>query len=85
MQAVEVGPPVDAKQDGFAVEAEQAGYEAHYEAPMIEINPAIGLFQDLTIRKWEEYLAKADHDPAKGQTSEVCKTSEVCAAKGAQP
>jgi phenylpropionate dioxygenase-like ring-hydroxylating dioxygenase large terminal subunit len=47
-------------QDGFAVEAEQAGYEAHYEAPMIEINPAIGLFQDLTIRKWQEYLTKRD-------------------------
>ncbi len=46
-------------QDGFAVEAEQAGYEAHYEAPMIELNPAIALFQDLTIRKWEEHLAEA--------------------------
>src|SRR5206468_1697081 len=42
------------EQDGFAVEAEQVGYDAHSEAPMLEINPAIGLFQDLTIRKWQE-------------------------------
>jgi 4beta-methylsterol monooxygenase len=47
-------------QDGFAVEAEQEGYDACPTAPMIEINPAIGLFQDLTIRKWEEHLAKAN-------------------------
>jgi phenylpropionate dioxygenase-like ring-hydroxylating dioxygenase large terminal subunit len=47
------------EQDGFAVEAEQQGYTSHPDAPMIEINPAIGMFQDLTIRKWEEYLTKA--------------------------
>jgi phenylpropionate dioxygenase-like ring-hydroxylating dioxygenase large terminal subunit len=46
-------------QDGFAVEAEQEGYEAHFEAPMIEVNPAIGLFQELTIRKWQEHLSAA--------------------------
>lgn len=45
-------------QDGFAVEAEQAGYDRHYDAPTIEINPVIALFQDLTIRKWEEHLTK---------------------------
>jgi phenylpropionate dioxygenase-like ring-hydroxylating dioxygenase large terminal subunit len=47
------------EQDGFAVEAEQQGYTRHPDAPMIEINPAIAMFQDLTIRKWEEYLMKA--------------------------
>jgi phenylpropionate dioxygenase-like ring-hydroxylating dioxygenase large terminal subunit len=61
-----IGPLLD--QDGFAVEAEQVGYEAHFDAPMIEINPAIGMFQDLTIRKWEEYLAGTE---AGGQKSEV--------------
>ena len=44
-------------QDGFAVEAEQVGYEAHFDAPMIEINPVVGLFQQLTIDKWQEHLA----------------------------
>jgi phenylpropionate dioxygenase-like ring-hydroxylating dioxygenase large terminal subunit len=45
------------EQDGFAVEEEQRAYERHYDAPMMELNPAIGAFQSLTIRKWEEYLA----------------------------
>ena len=45
------------EQDGFAVEEEQRAYERHYDAPMMELNPAIGAFQSLTIRKWEEHLA----------------------------
>ncbi|MBC6423044.1 MAG: aromatic ring-hydroxylating dioxygenase subunit alpha [Hormoscilla sp. SP12CHS1] len=45
-------------QDGIAVEAEQQGYETHFNAPIIELNPAVHLFQLLTIRKWEEHLAK---------------------------
>ena len=43
-------------QDGFAVEAEQAGYDTHHQAPIAELNPAVPLFQQLTIRKWEEHL-----------------------------
>lgn len=45
-------------QDGVAVEAEQEGYDTHFDAPIVEMNPAVNLFQQLTIRKWEEYLAK---------------------------
>lgn len=45
-------------QDGIAVEAEQEGYDNHFEAPIIELNPAVHLFQQLTIRKWEEHLNK---------------------------
>jgi hypothetical protein len=44
------------RQDGFAVEAEQRGWEAHADEPVPDLNPAVGLFQQLTIRKWEEYL-----------------------------
>jgi phenylpropionate dioxygenase-like ring-hydroxylating dioxygenase large terminal subunit len=44
------------QEDGFAVEAEQEGYERHYGAPMIEVNPVVMQFQQLAIRKWEEYL-----------------------------
>src|SRR5262249_18404084 len=44
-------------QDGDAVETEQRGYEAHFDEPEIEINPVVSLFQELTIRKWEEHLA----------------------------
>jgi hypothetical protein len=61
-------------QDGFAVEAEQAGYEAHFDAPMIEINPVIAMFQDLTIRKWEEYLSGAHNLPME---TEACARLEV--------
>lgn len=45
-------------QDGVAVEAEQAAYERHFNAPLAELNPAVNLFQQLTIRKWEEHLSK---------------------------
>jgi hypothetical protein len=46
------------RQDGFAVEAEQEGYELNFDAPLAELNPAVNLFQELTIRKWEEHLAR---------------------------
>ena len=45
------------RQDGFAVEAEQQGYDRYFDAPLAELNPAVNLFQQLTIRKWEEHLA----------------------------
>jgi hypothetical protein len=61
-------------QDGFAVEAEQVGYEAHFDAPMIEINPVIAMFQDLTIRKWEEYLSGTRNLPME---TEACTRLEV--------
>lgn len=43
-------------QDGVAVEAEQIGYEKHFTALAIELNPAVHQFQKSTIRKWQEYL-----------------------------
>jgi phenylpropionate dioxygenase-like ring-hydroxylating dioxygenase large terminal subunit len=45
-------------QDGVAVEAEQKGYYNHFDAPIIELSPAVHLFQQLTIRKWEEHLGR---------------------------
>lgn len=45
-------------QDKTAVEAEQLGYEAHWDAPPIEFNPVVREFQTVTVRKWEEYLAR---------------------------
>jgi nitrite reductase/ring-hydroxylating ferredoxin subunit len=32
------------RQDGWAVESEQVGYEANFEAPIVELNPAVHLF-----------------------------------------
>jgi phenylpropionate dioxygenase-like ring-hydroxylating dioxygenase large terminal subunit len=46
-------------EDGFALEAEQEGYEARWGAPDIELNPAIAPLHELTIRKWQEHLAAA--------------------------
>lgn len=46
------------EQDGFAVEAEQRGWERHHGAPVVELNPIVRECQALTIRKWEEHLAR---------------------------
>ena len=45
------------RQDGFALEAEQEGYQAHPDAPVIELNPVVSLLHRLTVRKWTEHLA----------------------------
>jgi phenylpropionate dioxygenase-like ring-hydroxylating dioxygenase large terminal subunit len=46
------------QEDGRAVEAEQIGYERYWDEPLVELNPAVNAFQALTVRKWEEYLAR---------------------------
>jgi phenylpropionate dioxygenase-like ring-hydroxylating dioxygenase large terminal subunit len=46
-------------EDVMAVDAEQEGYNRHFQQPIAELNPAVHQFQALTIRKWEEHLAKA--------------------------
>jgi phenylpropionate dioxygenase-like ring-hydroxylating dioxygenase large terminal subunit len=43
-------------EDGVALEAEQIGYETHWDAPPIELNPVVPLLQKLTVQKWQEYL-----------------------------
>jgi phenylpropionate dioxygenase-like ring-hydroxylating dioxygenase large terminal subunit len=45
------------RQDGVAVEAEQAGYDQHWDAPVYDLNPAVLAFQALIVRKWEAHLA----------------------------
>jgi hypothetical protein len=47
-------------EDGFAVEAEQEAWKKHYEQPIFELNPVVHQFQQLTIRKWEEHLARSE-------------------------
>jgi phenylpropionate dioxygenase-like ring-hydroxylating dioxygenase large terminal subunit len=46
------------REDGVAVEAEQRGWEKHYDEPIAELSPAVHAFQALTIKKWEEYLSR---------------------------
>jgi hypothetical protein len=45
-------------EDGVAVEAEQRGWEEHWDEPIVELNPAVNAFQALTVRKWEEHLRR---------------------------
>ncbi|MEM9693253.1 MAG: aromatic ring-hydroxylating dioxygenase subunit alpha [Myxococcota bacterium] len=52
-------------EDIVACQAEQIGYEKHFDKPIAELNPAVHAFQALTVRKWEAYLeAEADKRPA---------------------
>jgi phenylpropionate dioxygenase-like ring-hydroxylating dioxygenase large terminal subunit len=47
------------RQDQLAVEAEQAAYETHWKAKTIELTPVVRAFQQLTIRKWRDYLQRS--------------------------
>jgi phenylpropionate dioxygenase-like ring-hydroxylating dioxygenase large terminal subunit len=47
-------------QDRVAVEAEQAAWERHWDAPPLEPNPAVREFQKVTARKWAQHLARVD-------------------------
>ena len=49
-------------QDRDAVEAEQEGYEKHWDAPPIEVNPVVRQFQEVTVRRWQEYLSREATD-----------------------
>ncbi len=44
-------------QDVWVLRHEQEGWEHHWDRPAPELSPVVRAFQDLTIRKWEEYLA----------------------------
>ncbi len=46
------------REDGIAVEAEQEAWDAAVDAPLLEFNPAVTMFQRLIARRWEEYLAQ---------------------------
>ncbi len=44
-------------EDGAALVLEQRAWERHWDAPLAELNPQVKAFQELTIRKWEAWLA----------------------------
>ncbi len=46
-------------EDQVAIEAEQEGYERHWDNPPIEVNPVVRAFQKVTVRKWQEHLERA--------------------------
>ena len=49
-------------QDRFALEAEQEGYERHWDARPVEFNPVVRAFQKVTVRKWREHLARGSEN-----------------------
>lgn len=47
-------------EDKWALEAEQEGFDKHYDNPFYELNPIVPEFQVMTIEKWEEYQKSRD-------------------------
>ncbi len=47
------------RQDGMAVEAEQQAWQHHHDKPVVELNPAVQLMQQLMVRKWTEHLQRS--------------------------
>ncbi|MGE0790510.1 MAG: Rieske 2Fe-2S domain-containing protein [Sandaracinaceae bacterium] len=48
------------RQDGFTVEQEQIAYRRYGDKPLPEPNPAVKKFNELTVKKWEQYEAYAE-------------------------
>lgn len=44
------------RQDGFTVEEEQISWERFSDRPIPEPNPMVKRFNELTVRKWEDFL-----------------------------
>ena len=63
-------------QDGVAVEAEQEGYERHWDDQFAELNPVVRAFQEVTARKWQEHL---NSHPEKRRTQNA-ETAEPVAS-----
>lgn len=56
-------------EDGWAVQREQEGFEAYWDAPLAEVNPQVLAYQRLTVRKWEAYLASQGLQDIKRKSS----------------
>ena len=67
-------------EDGVAVEAEQEGYERHWQAQTIEINPVVAAFQRLVVKKWDAYLESSSQDHV--ATAKTNNTTENVIATG---
>jgi acyl-CoA reductase-like NAD-dependent aldehyde dehydrogenase len=46
-------------EDGAALALEQAAWERHWDNPIAELNPQVKAFQELTVRKWSEWLERS--------------------------
>lgn len=46
-------------QDVWVIKREQEGWERHWDRAAPELSPVVRAFQDLAIRKWEDYLRRS--------------------------
>ena len=60
-------------QDVWVIEREQNGWQQFWDRPAPELSPVVRAFQDLTIRKWQEYL------DSRGRTAEAACGNVVSA------
>lgn len=58
-------------QDVWVIGHEQQGWERHWDKPAPELSPVVKAFQDLTIRKWSEYLERKNNTVVPAQ--ELCR------------
>ena len=63
-------------EDRMAVEAEQQGWEEHWNAPIVEVNPAVNAFQKLTVAKWDAYI---ESERAKRENKELARLKRKAA------
>lgn len=61
------------RQDGFTVEEEQVAFQREPDRPIPEPNPMVKRFNELTVRKWDEYLEYK----ASGQQSEAQRAEQT--------
>lgn len=68
-------------QDVWIIEREQAGWETHWDRPAPELSPVVRAFQDLTIRKWEDFLERRKGANDSGTRTANSGPSNIVAAK----
>jgi phenylpropionate dioxygenase-like ring-hydroxylating dioxygenase large terminal subunit len=65
------------REDGVVVEAEQAGYEKHWDAPVFDLNPAVLAFQQVIVRKWEAHLASQAAKKERAPLTQIKKKKDA--------
>ena len=64
-------------QDVWVIKHEQDGWEKFWDKPAPEVSPVVKAFQDLTIRKWQEYLATRKGAVAEAGSGNVVSAKEL--------
>jgi phenylpropionate dioxygenase-like ring-hydroxylating dioxygenase large terminal subunit len=64
-------------QDVWVIKHEQDGWEKFWDKPAPEVSPVVKAFQDLTIRKWQEYLATRKGGVAEAGCGNVVSAKEL--------